>query len=233
MSWENKQVHQEIIDAPDINVAYDNYKSSPTKENYELVFLSSKKLLDKFVKSFNNPNLEQDLYQSGYVGLIKAVESFNPNAGTKFSTWASTCIISEMRHEVRREHKFFNVKHTDTDGENDYFTRLESLTVDNPDDAVAVIDVKDTKAELETGDNLELKLIIEQFSDMDRQIIDLLFFKDMSQDKAAKLLGTTQKVVSRRKAKILSVLKQEMSASFKLIDNKYSFKFVKNLHKIK
>lgn len=228
-----KDEQQQALNPLDINVEYDKYIASPTSENYENIFHASKRLLDKFVNSFNKPQLEQDLYQSGYIGLIRAIKSYNPDSGTKFSTWASTCIISEMRHEVRREHKFFNIKSGDDAQNSDSPSGLISLTTDNADDESFEYDVKDSKAELDTGDNLELKLIIEQFSDLDRQIIDLLFFKDMSQEKAAQILNTTQKVISRRKAKILHVLKEEMSASFKLIDNSYSFKFVKNLHKIK
>jgi len=46
-----------------------------------------------------------DLYQSGTLGLIKATKSYNGRA--LFSTWASWCVISEIRHFVRGECDYF------------------------------------------------------------------------------------------------------------------------------
>jgi RNA polymerase sigma factor (sigma-70 family) len=45
-----------------------------------------------------------DLYQSGMLCLVKATKNYNGRA--LFSTWASWCIISEIRHFVRSERDF-------------------------------------------------------------------------------------------------------------------------------
>jgi RNA polymerase sigma factor (sigma-70 family) len=42
-----------------------------------------------------------DLIQEGYVGLIKAVDRFNPEKGIKFSTYACHLISGEIRHYLR------------------------------------------------------------------------------------------------------------------------------------
>jgi RNA polymerase sigma-B factor len=42
-----------------------------------------------------------DLVQEGYVGLIKAVDRFDPDKGIKFSTYACHLITGEIRHYLR------------------------------------------------------------------------------------------------------------------------------------
>jgi len=43
----------------------------------------------------------EDLSQVGYIGLIKAVDGFNPQREVKFSTYATHCITGEIRHHLR------------------------------------------------------------------------------------------------------------------------------------
>lgn len=42
-----------------------------------------------------------DLIQIGSIGLIKAIEYFNPSAGAKFTTYATHLITGEIRHYLR------------------------------------------------------------------------------------------------------------------------------------
>ncbi len=42
-----------------------------------------------------------DLIQVGSVGLIKAIDLFNPDMGTKFKTYATYLITGEIRHYIR------------------------------------------------------------------------------------------------------------------------------------
>src|SRR5262249_21304151 len=43
----------------------------------------------------------EDLVQVGSIGLIKAVDQFNPEAGAKFQTYATHLITGEIRHYLR------------------------------------------------------------------------------------------------------------------------------------
>lgn len=61
---------------------------APLVEHCARGFLSSGEPLD-------------DLVQEGYVGLIKAVDRFDPNKGIKFSTYACHLISGEIRHYLR------------------------------------------------------------------------------------------------------------------------------------
>ena len=48
----------------------------------------------------------QDNIQNGYVGLIKAVDSFDESTGNTFSTYASRCIFNEIAMDLRRQNKY-------------------------------------------------------------------------------------------------------------------------------
>lgn len=78
------------------------------KEVVENKCIEAKKLLMKhnlrlvvFVAKKNrvNPGELIDKIQDGVVGLSRAIDTFNPDYGTTFSTYASTCI----RHEIQEE----------------------------------------------------------------------------------------------------------------------------------
>lgn len=47
----------------------------------------------------------QDNIQNGYVGLIKAVDSFDESTGNTFSTYAARCIFNEIAINLRKQSK--------------------------------------------------------------------------------------------------------------------------------
>jgi len=62
--------------------------------NFRLVF--------NIVKRFEGRGYEQDdLFQVGAIGLIKAIDHFDPGYGVKFSTYAVPLIIGEIRRFLR------------------------------------------------------------------------------------------------------------------------------------
>ena len=57
-------------------------------------------------KHFPQYITNQDVIQNGYVGLIKAVDSFDESTGNTFSTYASRCIFNEIAIDLRRRNKY-------------------------------------------------------------------------------------------------------------------------------
>lgn len=51
----------------------------------------------------------EDLIQEGYIGLLNAVELYNPQRGTKFSTYATHFIIGQIKHYLRDRGKIIKV----------------------------------------------------------------------------------------------------------------------------
>ncbi len=52
---------------------------------------------------FENYKNKEDLYQAGIIGLIKAYKKFDPNINVKFSTYAYSYILGEMRKLMRED----------------------------------------------------------------------------------------------------------------------------------
>lgn len=48
----------------------------------------------------------QDTIQNGYIGLIKAVDSFDESMGHAFSTYAYCCIFNEIAMDLRKQKKY-------------------------------------------------------------------------------------------------------------------------------
>jgi RNA polymerase sporulation-specific sigma factor len=68
----------------------------------DLIVKGNLRLVLSVLKSFKNrgENLD-DLFQIGCVGLLKAVDNFNPDLGVKFSTYAVPMIMGEIRRYLR------------------------------------------------------------------------------------------------------------------------------------
>ncbi len=65
------------------------------EDNFNLV----KKIAHGLARRSTDP--VDDLVQIGSIGLIKAIEYFNPEAGAKFTTYATHLITGEIRHYLR------------------------------------------------------------------------------------------------------------------------------------
>ncbi len=87
----------------DINAAAQTYFSSKTEQNCSAVTRAAEPLVVHFARLYGGNCNFDDLYQTGMEGLLRALSSYDPSHGAAFSTWASECIISAIRHYVRKE----------------------------------------------------------------------------------------------------------------------------------
>jgi RNA polymerase sigma-B factor len=58
-------------------------------------------LVVAMVRKFKGRAEWEDLVQVGYVGLLKAINAYKPSTGNRFSTYASHCVMGELRHYLR------------------------------------------------------------------------------------------------------------------------------------
>ena len=72
------------------------------KQAREELINGNLRLVLSVIQSFKNRNENlDDLFQVGCIGLIKAIDNFNPELDLKFSTYAVPMIIGELRRYLR------------------------------------------------------------------------------------------------------------------------------------
>ncbi len=67
------------------------------------IIMDNQGLIYEAMKYFRNYNNKEDLYQVGCIGFIKAYKNFKDDKGCKFSTYAFTYILGEMKKLVRED----------------------------------------------------------------------------------------------------------------------------------
>lgn len=69
----------------------------------EEAIFNNQNLVYSISNYFSNYASREDLYQAGYMGIIKAYKNYDSNINCKFSTYAYTYILGEMRKVVRED----------------------------------------------------------------------------------------------------------------------------------
>lgn len=198
----------------------------PEKELYYIASLGTKedekaraaliehnlRLVVYIAKKFDNTGVGvEDLISIGTIGLIKAINSYNPDKNIKLATYASRCIENEILMYLRRNSK----------------TRLEvsidePLNVDWDGNELLLSDILGTDEDIiykdieDEADKKQLNAAISKLTERERMIVDLRFGlsaadgNEMTQKEVADLLGISQSYISRLEKKIMKRLKREM-----------------------
>ncbi|MDQ0190618.1 sigma-70 family RNA polymerase sigma factor [Alicyclobacillus cycloheptanicus] len=76
------------------------------REAYHALIEHNLRLVAHVAKKFDSSGIDHDdLISIGSVGLIKAVETYQPTKGTKFATYAARCIQNEILMQLRAQKK--------------------------------------------------------------------------------------------------------------------------------
>ncbi|HWQ89162.1 MAG TPA: sigma-70 family RNA polymerase sigma factor [Desulfitobacteriaceae bacterium] len=90
-----------------LNEATRIYFSYRNEDSKEQVLQRAEGLIRYFARLYGGGCCEDDLFQVGSLGLLKALDNYDPARETGFVTYASHCIIGEIRHMVRKEVSFY------------------------------------------------------------------------------------------------------------------------------
>lgn len=179
-------------------------KSTLIEHNLRLVVYIAKK--------FDNTSVGvEDLISIGTIGLIKAINTFNPAKNIKLATYASRCIENEILMYLRRNNKTKMEVSID-----------EPLNVDWDGNELLLSDILGTDEDIiyrdleyETERGL-LNSAINRLSPREKKIVELRFGltsedgDEMTQKEVADLLGISQSYISRLEKKIMKRLKKEI-----------------------
>ena len=170
------------------------------------------RLVVYIAKKFDNTGIGvEDLISIGTIGLIKAINTFNPTKNIKLATYASRCIENEILMYLRRNNK----------------TKLEvsidePLNVDWDGNELLLSDILGTEEDTIYKDleqEAERKILIKALnllSARERSIIQMRFGigtvdgEEKTQKEVADLLGISQSYISRLEKKIMVRLRKEM-----------------------
>ena len=170
------------------------------------------RLVVYIAKKFDNTGVGvEDLISIGTIGLIKAINTFNPNKNIKLATYASRCIENEILMYLRRNNK----------------TKLEvsidePLNVDWDGNELLLSDILGTEEDTiyrDLENEAEHKLLIRAInglSSRERLIVKMRYGlesetgEEKTQKEVADILGISQSYISRLEKKIMQRLKREM-----------------------
>ena len=170
------------------------------------------RLVVYIAKKFDNTGVGvEDLISIGTIGLIKAINTYDPTKKIKLATYASRCIENEILMYLRRNSK----------------TKLEvsidePLNVDWDGNELLLSDILGTEEDTiyrDLENEVERKLLVHalnKLSSREKLIIKMRFGLDdpegheKTQKEVADLLGISQSYISRLEKKIMQRLKREM-----------------------
>ena len=169
------------------------------------------RLVVYIARKFENTGVNvEDLISIGTIGLIKAINTFNPEKKIKLATYASRCIENEILMYLRRNSKTKSEVSID-----------EPLNVDWEGNELLLSDILGTDADViyknieEEVDRDLLGKAMEKLSQRERKIVEMRFgilpeTTEKTQKEVADLLGISQSYISRLEKKIMKRLKKEM-----------------------
>lgn len=168
------------------------------------------RLVVYIAKKFDNTGIDlDDLISIGTIGLIKAINSFNPEKKIKLATFASRCIENEILMYLRRISK--------TKGEVSFD---EPLNVDWEGNELLLSDILGTESDgvskqiESTCEKQILAEALKKLNKREKEIMVLRFGlkgdKEFTQKEVADLLGISQSYISRLEKKIVSKLRNEI-----------------------
>ncbi|MCR3922781.1 MAG: sigma-70 family RNA polymerase sigma factor [Firmicutes bacterium] len=85
---------------------YAVYSQTEGYDDLEDVVRAGERLVRYFARVYTG-GMNEDALQAGREGLVKAVRRFNADQGVAFVTYASHCIMGEIRHYLRKESSYY------------------------------------------------------------------------------------------------------------------------------
>ena len=162
-------------------------------------------IIRKYYTSYENPD---ELLSIGSLGLIKAVDSYKSNYGTRFATYGAKCVQNEILMFFRSRKKHGCVVSIN-----------DSIDVDKDGNPLTYFDIISVEENIDS--ELDLKVHIDKIrtlvdlvlTEREKEIIVLRYglkgYQPRTQREVARHLGISRSYVSRIEKRALEKLKDE------------------------
>lgn len=168
------------------------------------------RLVVYIARKFENTGISiEDLISIGTIGLIKAVNSFDPDKNIKLATYASRCIENEILMVLRKTNRLKTEVSFD-----------EPLNTDWDGNELLLSDILGTEPDLVSKDldaDIEKQMLhhaIDALSAKEKTIVGLRYGlgsdKEHTQKEVADMMGISQSYISRLEKKIIVKLRDEL-----------------------
>ncbi|MBR7116228.1 MAG: RNA polymerase sporulation sigma factor SigK [Clostridia bacterium] len=162
-------------------------------------------IIKKYYSAYESPD---ELLSVGSLGLIKAVDTFKCEFGTKFATYGARCIQNEILMFFRSQKKMRNE-----------VSLGEQIDIDKDGNPLTYMDIISTEENV--ADGIDMKMHIERLRELVERVLDerereivvlrygLKGYRPRTQREVAEYLGISRSYVSRIEKKALSKMRAE------------------------
>lgn len=230
---------------------FEQFRATQAAELQEKLVVRYSRLVVSLVRKFRGRAEWEDLVQVGYMGLLKAIGNYKPASGNRFSTYASHCVLGELRHYLRdrtesvRRPRWLQSVSRKVGGFVDSFLqaheRLPTVSEISEGTNIArdgvvevlkagsVLSLEQLQSEGAAGfqvarirslreesfvlnleDRIWLDSALEKLLEVERQIVQMFFYRDLNQNQIAGETGLSPKRVSRIMRRALTRLQGVM-----------------------
>jgi RNA polymerase sporulation-specific sigma factor len=154
----------------------------------EQIILSNYSIVFSVMQKLSIPASDEDMFQTGIIGLLKAINTFDFSKGYQFSTYAFPVVRNEILMEFRKIKKSVNASFSLDD--NVDIGDGESVSY-----AEMIADRKDY--EENTVNSMLAQQIFEELSPREQRIFIMFFVEGKTQREISEALGISQSYISR------------------------------------
>lgn len=164
------------------------WNTDPSQYAKEQMILSNHGIVFSVMKNLSIPLTDEDMFQTGIIGLLKAINTFDTSKGYQFSTYAFPIVRNELLIAFRKSKRSVVAA----------FSLDDNADIGNGESVPYAEMIADGKDYEENVVNSMLaQQIIESLGSREKHIFTMFFVESRTQSEISKALGISQSYVSR------------------------------------
>ena len=164
------------------------WNTCPSDYAKEQMILSNHGIVFSVMKNLGIHLTDEDMFQTGIIGLLKAINTFDASKGYQFSTYAFPIVRNELLMEFRKSKRSVMAA----------FSLDDNADIGNGESVPYAEMIADGKDYEENVVNSMLtQQIFERLESREKHIFTMFFVESRTQSEISKALGISQSYVSR------------------------------------